>query len=133
MTNHIAVPISDVEGITSTDDGIHALVKCRQPDGEKFTLAIPVEKLLSFVGLFATEHTKLEKRERMQSGGANLFPIQWWEIGTTNDGGFVLSLQLLSGGILSFRLTRQNIVGIFEAIQSRLGTSISPKPEKALN
>jgi hypothetical protein len=120
-----AISITSVDGITSSDDKSQALIKCKSIDGEELWIAFPVPQLLNLIELFSVEYTKIENRHRHQSGNVAMFPIQYWEIGKLNDGTFLLSLQMMSGGILSFQLNQHHISGIQQTLELLLGIKLS--------
>ena len=131
MADYNAIPIKTIDGTLVTDDGMTMLLKVTQVTGEELNLAIPYGELHKLIDGAATSHTHGSNIQKIASQLKHYFPIQWWELGTIPDrSGFVLSLTLPNGGILSFALNHQMASGILETLQVQLGKPIAPAPEK---
>jgi hypothetical protein len=123
-----AIPIAGVEGIMSTDDGRHALLKVRlQIDpsaAQEAVLALPEAILRPLLGLICDGIAQTAKKQAREETA--LFPVTWWELGRTDAGALAVTFRLEGGASLSFAIGADQIPHIRQTLEVMEG---KPLPE----
>jgi hypothetical protein len=132
MTNQTdALLIESVDGAMLTDDKQHLLLKLHCDPHAELNLAVPLELSTKLIDLIALGVPKPENRNGLQR--AEAFGVTWWNLGLvagTTDA--VLSLTLVNGGLLSFRLDQAMQRAIQETLSAHSGQSMAQPPETPL-
>jgi hypothetical protein len=128
MASIAAIPIKEVLGSETTDDGKHALVKTRHADGTEVTLAVPRDELFKFIDCFALWAGQARSKAGVPKEVKQVFETSWFDLGGDATGSVVLSLTFGAGGTLSFRMPRSMAEQIRETLSVHLGHATSQTP-----
>jgi len=127
MAGISAMPIASVEGVQSTDDGLHALLKAKIAEGE-MVLAFPEGQLRPLLDLVCVAIAETSKKlERHETA---VFPVSWWEFGQTADGLLAVTFRLGNGASLSFQLAADQIPHMRQTLEVMEGRQLPDRPSK---
>jgi hypothetical protein len=122
-----ATLVTAFDGIMSSDDGAHALLKLRF-NSKETVLAIQSDHLHSLLSLVCNGISQTAERQK-RSEKAVFRPVRW-EIGRGENGVLVIAFHLENGAQLAFQLNSDQIPNIRETLQAMGGSSTIPTTPK---
>jgi hypothetical protein len=127
MAETPAALVTDVLGWKLTEDKAHVLLGFRQPDGNDFVLALAHETLMKAITSLVSALSAFAG-PRLADGEKLVLKTDWYEVGESADGNFLVSFRVENGGSLGFLLTRVMAERLLQTLGTALGVDATPIP-----
>jgi hypothetical protein len=129
-----AIPMGQITGGQTTDDGKHALIRTEQSPGVEAIFAIADDQLRKLVSLCATAHMDSRTIRGIPAEQRDIFTVRWWELGfDPANKRAVLSLTFGERARLDFAFPGRMPGDILETLKAYLEPSTPPKPDRPVN